>query len=288
MTTMAATVKNIRRILQDEPLSDTLAQAIVSASDITMEVTDVTKHSVGNWWEFDDDTGDIVLETAVDSATSVVSIRRSYLGSTAVVHSDESPMVKQPRFKYDLIAQAVNSVLDADLYNEGIFDLVEHQVLSSNTTNYYNAPTTLCLEFKDVYQKTATMVEPRRGVLKWTPKPTNADTSLYSNGKYFILQNNYGVAGVDLYYVTCAHRHTVDSLTVGAEKIVQYTAVAYLLEWTEPRRLAGPTDQGDRSVRPGAALPTAAYFRALAEEEIQKELRLIRDLYPEMRRFVRA
>ena len=287
MTTIAAQVKIIRRLLQDEPLTDVLAASIAASSTTTMTVTDVTKFAVGQWWEFDDDTGDKVLITAVNTSTSVCTIRRSYRGSTGAAHSNAAVLAKQPRFEYDTVSQAINTVLDSDLDGENIYDLIEHQVTSSATTDYYNAPATACERFLDVYQKTASMLSPRRGHLWFSPLPTNADTALYANGKYFVIQGNYGVAGTDIYYVTCHHPLAIGTLTSGQERIVQFLACAYLLEWTEPKRLAGPNNQGDTTVKPGDANRTAAYWRSLAEEQMSKEQQRLKNLFPPQRRFVR-
>ncbi len=71
------------------------------------------------------------------------------------------------------------------------------------------------------------------------------------------------------------------------ERIVQFLSAAYVLEWTEPHRLAGPTNQGDQTVRPGAAIPTAAYYRQLAEELMSKRRRELEETFPPKRRFVR-
>jgi len=287
MTTIAAQVKIIRRLLQDEPLSDTLASSIAAGSTTTMTVTDVTKFAVGQWWEFDDDTGDKVLVTDVNASTSVCTIRRNYRGSTGVAHSSGAVLAKAPRFEYDTVSQAINTVLDTDLDGENIFDLKEHQVTSSATTDFYDAPAADCERFLDVYQQTATMLEPRRQQLWFSPTPTNVDTSLFASGKYFIIQGNYGAPGSDVYYVTCRHPLAIGTLTAQQERIVQFLACAYLLEWTEPKRLQGPNNQGDTTVRPGAAIPTAAYYRTLAEEQMNKEQLRLRNLFPPQRRFVR-
>ncbi len=287
MTTVAAEVKNIRRLLDDQPDSDVTAGSVASGSTTSVTMTSTTKHAAGTWWEFDDDTGDVIYETVFNPSTAVATIRRNYLGSTGTSHSSGAVVLKQPKFRYDIISQAINQVLDIDLYGEGIYDLQEHQITSSATTSYYNSPAADCLEFKDVYQFTSLMVGPARDNLWFSPKPRNVDTTLFAAGKYFVITGNYGTAGTALYYVTCAHKHTISTLTAGATRIVQCLAAAYLLEWTEPRRLQGPTTQGDQTVRPGASLPTAAYFRSLAEEYIQKERRTIKDLIPSHRRFVR-
>jgi len=288
MTTIAAQVKIIRRLLQDEPLTDVLGASIAAAGTTTMTVTDVTKFAIGQWWEFDDDTGDVVYVSAVNTSTSVCAIRRNYRGSTGAAHSNAAVLAKAPRFQYDTVSQAINTVLDADLDGENIYDLIEHQITSSATTSYYEAPSTSCEMFMDVYQKTAGMLSPRRRALWYSPMPTNADTSLYTNGKYFVIQGNYGIPGTDLYFVTCRHPLAIGTLTAAQERIVQFLACAYLLEWTEPHRLAGPNNQGDTTVRPGDANRTAAYWRALAEEQMSKEQFRLRTLFPPQRRFVRA
>jgi len=287
LTTIPATVKNIRRLLNDEPLSDTLASAISAAGTTTMTVTDYTKHAVGTWWELDDDTGDKVLETAIDTSTSIVTIRRGYRGSTATSHSNGAVLIKSPRFEYDTVSQAINHVLEQDLWGEGIFNITTHQVTSSATSDIYNAPSSSCERFLDVYQKTATMNEPHGETLRWSQLPTTVDTSLYDKGKVFRIEGNRGVAGTDLYYVTCAHKSTISDLNSAQERIVQYLSVAYLLEWQEPRRLAGPNNQGDKTIRPGVANQDAAYWRALAEEAMSKESRHIEQLFPQRRHFVR-
>ena len=285
--TMATTIAAIRRILNDFPDEDTLGAAIAAANTTTMTVTDITKHFKGKVFEFDDATGDVVLETAVNGSTSVVTIKRGHLGSTAAAHLIGAVMLDNPRYRYDQITQAVNTVLDADLFHEGLFELQEHQITSSATTDYYNSPAAGCLRFLDVYQKTSTMYEPRREAIWYSPYPTNVDTSLYASGKYFVINGNYGVAGTAIYYVTCAHAYEITTLSTAAQRIVELLACAYLLEWSEPRRLGGPNNQGDITVKPGQSVGTAAYYRGLAEELMVKERRKTSELFPSKRNFVR-
>lgn len=287
MTTIAAQVPIIRRLLQDEPLTDTLAAAIAAAGTLTMTVTDVTKHAVGTWWEVDDSTGDKVLEEDIDQSTSIVTIRRGYRGSTAVAHSDGAVLAKAPRFEYDTISQAINSVLDQDLWGEGIYNITTHQVTSSADTFTYDAPTANCAKFLDVYQQTATMQEPHRTGLWFSQYPTVRDTGLYATGLSFDIRGNQGTPGSELYYVTCAHASTITDLNSAQQRIVQYLACANLLEWTEPKRIQGPNNQGDTTIRPGVGSQTAAYWRGLAEEAMSKERRRLENYTPSRRRFVR-
>jgi hypothetical protein len=287
---MATTVQAIRKLLGDSPDETTLTAAISSTSATTVTVTDINKFAVGQTWEFDDGaTGaEAVLITAVTPSTSTITMKRGHKNTTAATHANGAVILNEPRFLYDTVAQAVNYVLDTDLYAEGLFELQEHQVTSSSTTDFYNSPAAGCLRFLDVYQKTASMDEPKRAKLRYSEYPTNVDTSLFANGKYFIIEHNYGVAGTDIYYVTCAHAMTISTLTTAAQRIVELLATAYVLEWSEPRRLAGPNNQGDTTVRPGASVGTAAYYRQLAEEMMSKERRRNEELFPAKSRFVRS
>jgi len=285
--TMSTTVAAIRRLLNDDPDETTTSASVSTTAATTVTVTDITKFATGQTWEFDDDSGELVLITAVADSTSTITMKRGHKDTTAATHSSGVVMMKEPRYYYDTVSQAVNYVLDSDLYSEGLFELQEHQVTSSATSDYYNAPAAGCLRFLDVYQKTSSMYEPKRSRLRYSEFPTNADSTLFANGKYFIIEGNYGTAGTDIYYVTCAHAMTITTLTTASQRIVELLGTAYLLEWTEPRRAQGPTNQGDTTVRTGTNIGTAAYYRSLAEELMAKEKRKTEELFPAKRRFVR-
>lgn len=288
MATMASTVAAIRRIVNDEPDETTATAAITTTAATTVTVADIAKFAAGQTWEFDDGSGEQILITNITETTDTITMKRAHRGSTAATHLDDCVMLKSPRFAYDTVTQAVNTVLDADLYQEGLFDLAEHQITSSGVTDHYNAPTTGCMEFLDVYQKTSVMLEPARERLQWSKYPRNVDTSLYANGKYFIIQGNYGDPGVDLYYISCAEKLQVGTLDASEERIVQFLSCAYLMEWGEPRRIAGPTNQGDTTVKVGSGIAVAQAYRALAEELMTKKRRELAQLYPPVRRFVRT
>lgn len=281
---MALTAKAVRKILGDRPVEDYLGAAIASEGATSMTPTDASLYAKGNVWEFDDGAAgaEMVLVRSVDTATPSITIKRGHEGSTAATHSNGTVLFLNPRFRYDTIAQAVNTALDVDLFENQVFDLIEHQVTSnSDGSQDYNAPATGCEEFLAVYQLTATMSAPEWFGSSWfTRYPKNVDTSLYANGKVFFINRNLGAAGTDIYYVTCKHRLDITTLTATQERIVQWLACAYLLEWSEPRRLQGPTNQGDRTVRPGQGVGTAAYYRQLAKEAIAAEQARLRKLNP--------
>lgn len=284
MATMATTVAAVRKILGDRPVEDYLGASIAAGSTTTFTPTDVSLYAKGDVWEFQDGSteADVVLVRAVDDATPLITVKRSHEDSTGVAHSNAAVLMKAPTFRYNTIAQAVSTVIDSDLYENGVHDLIEHQVTSnSDGSPDYNAPLSTCEEFLAVYQKTSTMDTPQWfGNAAFTRYPKNVDTSLYANGKVFFITRNLGTAGTDIYYISCAERLTLATLTAAQTHIVQWLTCAYLLEWTEPRRLAGPTNQGDRTVRPGQGVGTAAYYRQLADRGMQNEKSRLRKLNP--------
>ena len=281
---MALTIAAIRRILGDRPDEDALGGAIASGATTSFTPTDVTKYAKGNVWEFQDGTteADVALVTAVDDATPLITIRRNHENSTGTSHLSGAILFKDPTYRYNTIAHAVNTVIAADLYDNGVYDLIEHQVTSNaDGSADYNAPASTCEEFLAVYQKLAQDQQPYWfSPQQFTRRPHNVDTALYANGKVFFIYRNRGVAGTDIYYVTCAHRLTLSTLTSAQETLVQMLACAYLLEWREVRRLDGPTNQGDRTVRPGQGPGTAAYYRSIADRMIQNEKQRLRKLNP--------
>ena len=193
-------------------------------------------------------------------------------------------MVKDPRFRYDLILQAIDTVLDRDLWDDGVFDIIEHQITSSATTHAYNSPTATCMEFLAVYQRIVS-TDPPFFLSVFTRLPQNVDTSLWSNGKVFEIQENWGSPGTALYYVNCKHRLAIGTLTTQQERIVQWLSCAYLLEWTEPKRSSGPTNQNDRTIKPGTAIGDAQYYRTLARNALGAERSLLKSQNPAFRTF---
>jgi len=222
---------------------------------------------IGEMWEHDDGSPEQREITDVDISTPLITGIRGSNGSTAATHLTSTYLIKEPRFTHNLITDAVDQALDNDLFPH-VYEIVEHQVTSSATTNAYNAPATACEQFLDVYQRTDATFVPKRAGIRYSVYPQNVDTALWSNGKVFEI---YGGKrdGTEKYYVNCAHRLAIGTLLTRQETLVRMRTCQYLLEWTEPRRLAGPTNQGDRTVRPGAALQTGAYY----ESEFRRHLR---------------
>jgi len=291
MATMAATVTSIRRILADVPERVHLNGAIANATveTVVLDTTDIGKIAIGQVLEHDDGGASgaeqrLVISVNADAAS--FEAYRGFNGSTAEsTHADNSFMLVKPRYAYDAVAQATNTVLETNLFNEGLYDLNEHTVVSNaDGSRDYNAPTSSCEQFLTVYQFTATMTEPlflKAG--EFSRYPRNTDTTHYATGKMFVIRKNFGVPGTENFYVTCGHRLVIGTLNIRHERIVQWLACAYLLEWEEPRRHGQDTTQGDRSVRPGQRINTSAYYRQLANEAITSERAEVKKLVPPQR-----
>jgi hypothetical protein len=100
------------------------------------------------------------------------------------------------------------------------------------------------------------------------------------------IRSNIGIPGTDIYYLTTKEKPTVTTLTARQTDIVQYLTCARLLEGKTPRRLAGPTNQGDRTVRSGEYLQDGGYFRNLARPLIQGEKSDLRSKNPHKRNWL--
>lgn len=279
MTTVAAQVPIIRRLLNDNPIEAHLNGAIADTTTETFVVDsiDTSKFKVGQVWEHETG-GELRRVYSVDVDTNTPSAYRGYKGSTAATQADNSFLYLEPRFEYTTIDQAINHVLDYDLFPK-IYEIQEHEYTTSATSRAYNANSTGCEKILDVYQRTVSTNPPQRGGITYTVYPQNVDTDLWSNGKMFEFiggtQN-----GTDKFYVNCAHRVTIGTLLSRQERLVQVGAAKYLLEWSTIRRLAGPTNQGDRSVRPADPLVTARYYSDLFEKMKREESEYLRKQVP--------
>lgn len=287
-TTMVATVRNIRRILNDNPIRVALAAAITDTTTATFTVAaaDIGKFSIGQIWEHDDGSGnsaELRYTTAVDSSTNTVTADRGFNASTAATHGSGAYILLSPRFVYDKVAQAVNTTLDHDLYHDGIYEIVEHQVTSSATNDDYNAPSTSCERFLDVYQRVNASDAPTRRGLTWSQRLFNVDSTIHANGRYAIIRGNVGTPGSAIYYVSCAHKLGITTISASQERIVHMLGCAYLLEWEEPRRAAGPTNQGDRTVRVGDQARLAAYYRDQYRRMVRQEASYLQAQFPNKR-----
>jgi hypothetical protein len=296
-TNMPLTVLNIRRILRDEPARDKLAAAIVNTTDVTFVPANPSLYRQGLRIEFND--GDApgpgaeqTHVSSVDPDTPLITmLARAMYSSTATTHLIDTQILMEPRYPYDLVSQAVNTVLDSELFTEGIYEIVEHQITPHLGTEGpdYDAPSVNCEEWLSVYQIPPGAIEPWY-LGGFSKLPKNVDTADYPTGKLFAIWENAGIPGdaASAYRVNCKHRLAIDTISPQQERIVQLLACAHLMEWSEPRRLQGPTNQGDRTVRPLDGVRLAADYREKAKRLINLERAYLRPYAFAGRRFVKV
>ena len=278
-TTLAATVTNLRRLLHDEPAEDYITVSVDSTTATTITVATSSLWAAGQVWEFDDGdatSAEQILVRSVNPSTGVMTIKRAHGGSTAATHATSAVVLQSPRFLYDTVAQAVNQTLDVDLYPNDLVDIVEHQVTSSATTNTYNKPSSSCERPLNVYQRINSTDAPTY-LRNFSRRYLNADTTLWSNGGYFNINENLGAAGTDIYYVSCAHKLAIGTVSASQERLVHMRSAYYLLTWAGIRRLAGPTNQSDRSTQPLDTTRLAAFYEQEWERLLRGEAAYLRE-----------
>ena len=288
MTTYPTIIKDIRRLLNDTPLEDKVTTAPTTTAGTTMVVATIGSWRKGQWWEFQDgDTtgAEVIYVDSVEESTSTPTIRRAFKGSTAATHSDNAYAALEPRFTYDKTKQAVDTVLDRDLYANDVYAITTHQVNYSSSSWAYAAPAATCERLLNIYQVPEAGDDPVP-ISSYSPY-TNGDTTIWATGKRFSIYENYsGTSGI--YYVNCAHKLAIGTLSTAQEKLVQCKAAAYLLEWEEPRRAAGPTNQGDQTVRVGDQARLAAYYNDQFMRGARDEAAYLKRLTPSRRWFKRG
>jgi hypothetical protein len=284
-TTLATMVQDIRRELDDEPAKVHLNGAIANTTEetVVLDSGQTSKLQVDVRLEHDDASGE---ERRVLSITSTTDFEaeRGYRGTTAATHSDDTYLLIAPRYSYDQISEAVTIALE-QIYGMGLYTAVQRDITSSATTDYYNLPASTIIEVLSVYQMPSGADEPT-WLHDYSKYPLNMDTSDYASGQAIYIRENVGVPGTDVYHLECKEKLAITTISTSQEPIVKWLACAELLDGREPRRLAGPTNQGDRTVQPGATQRSSAWYRAKAKELIVSEKDDLRSLHPARRNWI--
>lgn len=291
MATVSETVAAIRRILQDRPVRARLDGAIASTTTETFSVDsgEEALFKVGEVWEHDDSNGSTSATsseqrrvTAVTGTT--ITAERGYNSSTAATHADNTYLIKEPRWAYDRVYAAINAVLRVDLLQNGVFEIVSHEVTSNVGSTTYDAPTSSCERILDIYQY-VTSGQPTQPITGFTQYRA-VDTDISATGKEFQILDNRGVPGSAKYYINCVHPLAVTTLAPRQEFLLHMGAAAYLLGWEEPKRTAGPTNQGDRTVQPGRQAQLASYYRNEFLRLLRQEKQYLKRLSPPRREYL--
>lgn len=287
MAELDDTVFAIRRILRDEPVKVQLQDAIgdVNSEEITLVSGDVARVAVGNRLEHDDSTGEQRRVLSRDESLGTIEAERGYLGSVPSNHDIDTYMLVNPRFPHDVVVQGINYVIDAELYGEGVYREGVHTIVSSLTTDEYEVPAATVEEIMAVYQKPAGDTKVTY-LADYSAYPTKVSTALYTNGAVFYIYENVGTPGTDPYYVNTKERHTLSTCSGRVARIVELLAASHVLDWEGASRLAGPTNQGDRTVAPLDHPRMASQLREQANRMIRAERANLRSFQPAGRNFI--
>jgi len=290
MTDMPTEVAKVRRMIEDYPVEDYITAALTDTTSTTVTVNDVSLWKRGQSWEVQDGSGtnaEAFFVRSVDSENDQATVKRGHRGSTAVTHLVDAVTFLEPRFSYSRIAEAYSQILDVELYPLGVYEIVEHEITSSDTTNTYAAPTAQCEEFLEVYQRIAT-TDPKLQITDYTRKLRNADPDLWVTGKVANIYENYGVGGTDIFYVNCAHKLSISTITEAQASGVRARVAALLLLWEDAKRTAGPINQGDQSVEPTSMARLAREFQSQFRQWAEHEADYLKSQYPPKRVFLRS
>lgn len=285
MATTAGMVADIRLELDDEPVKLQLNGAIANTTEETVVVNtgETAKLQVGMRLEHDDASGEERRVLSITDSTDFEA-ERGYLGSTAATHADDTYLLVQPRWRYRQVAEAIDVAL-AQLYGKGVYDIEHREVNSSASTNYYDLPNAGVVEVLGIYQLPSGFSEPY-WLNDFSRYPLQTDTDDFASGFAIFIRENVGLAGTDVYHVLCKERLAIGTITSAQEAIVKWLACAELLDGREPRRLGGPTNQGDRTVRPAETQRSSAWYRAKADELIMTEKQDLRSRVPARRNWI--
>jgi hypothetical protein len=88
-----------------------------------------------------------------------------------------------------------------------------------------------------------------------------------------------------VFYMKTKEKHTISTITSEQERILHDLVCADLIETEVFRRLAGPTNQGDRSVRSSEFLQAAAVKRERGMRALRVQASNLRDRYPLKKNF---
>jgi hypothetical protein len=258
---VATLIPRVRRLLEDRPFEDYLTANIALASTATMTVNSPTAWATGNVAEFPD--GDQAL---LRSGTSnPLSIKRGHNGTTATTHTANDVILKDPRFSYDQIDQAIRRVVDTDLW-PWVWVVSTAAVTPVTGTTHYLAGATV-VDIISAVQKSGTTdwkhyghkgsglrIQLRRGL-------PSAD---FATGKaYYIPSFDNTTNNITVTFRAIVTTDTIEDGAM-ADVVVLFTA-ARLLEAKDIPRTGEDVSQSETGVPPASTLRTGAYFREQAE-----------------------
>lgn len=257
--TVATLATRLRPWLSDEPFFDTAAEAMDS-SETGLDATDGGRWAVGDILEYDDATGERNLVTAV--ATNTLTVVRGYDDSTATSHSTGVVLLKNPRFSYNSIVEALTRVVEGELWPYA-YRVVTTSFTPSAASNFYGMSATymglVSASQQDgsgglaVYGQKGTRL-PVREHWELPPALSTSGIALSFPGGY--ANTTYPI------YVAYRALVTTSSIEDGLmADVVSWGAASKLLAFADVSRTNQRIPEAE-TIPPGSTLRTAAWFES--------------------------
>lgn len=244
--TVATTITDVRRMVQDEPWEDYLGGAYTAAG-ATVTVTTYTMWEAGDIMDFPGvESGGSYEQMRVKTTPSstTVSIKYSHNDTTNQNHANGATILKNPRFGTDQIAKAVSHIVSTRLWPD---------IWVVSTSSITPTPgSTLIYDLPADYESFVSLVQLRGGSLedlvyaRGVQELRNVPSAVSATNKALRVANWPRVdVAATLFYRA---RVTTTSMTSEMEPLIALGTAAYLLT-TEAHEKADRVDQDDNTMR---------------------------------------
>lgn len=245
-------------VLNERPLAHTINGAIDS-STTSIVVHDGTNFAAGDIIEFMADGEQCYITTV---ATNTLTVIRGWGGTTKASQADDETILKNPRFTYKQIEDAVTAVLH-ELVTHGIHSWGTGSITLVSGQLYYNLTATDILEYPGVvavYYADTTTSEIKPLPFKYS-KGIHATLSTTGHG---LTLWEYGdrSAGDALYYTYAQVIDATADLLSRQEDLVVNGATAKVLGKAIAPRSHDPGRMTDKGVKPGQDAIDARWYQA--------------------------
>lgn len=272
-TTLDTLVVRTRRFLRDYPSVADTTSASLTSSTTTVPVSDGTLFAQGYVIEVDYETM-LVASVAANNLT----VRRGWVGSTAVSHSTSSTVLVKPRFYAVEIVDALNGAKD-EMYPY-VYRPVNDTSLTGNTTTYEftvpNMPGTyggdsVPMPFISKIEILITGDVAYRPLRDWTVRRASTPKIVFRRAPD---GGTLRVHGFGPFPDLSASGDTVDPLfPKNAERVLPLGAAVALLgsgEAGRSRQDTGARDDRESANRPGNAISLANQLERRFEKDLSR------------------
>jgi hypothetical protein len=247
-------VRHVRRFAKDFPNRTRVADVggiTGAATTITLPSGDVGKFpSPGAVVEFDDGSDHRVVVLARDEAGNTITISDAIEGTTAVSHDENTPILIRPRFGFLEIEEALNFVLDVEMW-PSVWVPRETTLAWQSANDYFSPTVSDIAEVVHAYQLSGGSLYRVNVELL---SETLADETNFPNGALLVS----GAADSSTIYLSYRAVPSVSNLTAPLEKLAALGTAAHLLMLEESGQVAPDTAAIDSRQQAGSRLRAGA------------------------------